>query len=63
MTQAQAHSLTVSQYSDELIEAVYAELSPQNLRNYKDHETRWKAERLTAIRTERNKRNPRKKAA
>jgi hypothetical protein len=63
MTQEQMHTLTVSQYSDELLEAVFLELSTQNLRNYKDNETRWKAERLTAIRAERNKRNPKKKAA
>jgi hypothetical protein len=63
MTQTQAHALTVSQYSDDLLEAVFQDLSTQNLRNYKDHETRWKAERLTAIRAERNKRNPKKKAA
>jgi hypothetical protein len=63
MNAQESHALTVSQYSDELLESVFEELSTQNLRNYRDHETRWKADRLSAIRKERNTRKLNTKAA
>lgn len=53
-----SHQAIVASYSDELIEAVIADISRYNLRDLRDHETRWKAERLSAARAERRRRKP-----
>ena len=53
------HCQILESYSDELLEAIIADLGKQNLSNYRDHETRWKAERLTAARQERKNRKGR----
>lgn len=57
-----SHQAIVKTYSDDLIEDLIADLSRFNLRDLRDHETRWKAERLSAARAERRRRklNPAK---
>ena len=57
MTQDQIHQVTVAGYCGALLEEVIADLSRFNLRNYRDHETRWKAERLSAAKKELKSRN------
>lgn len=48
-----SHEAIVATYSDDLLEVVIADLGRRNLRDYRDHETRFCAERLSASRTER----------
>jgi len=55
------HQLAASGYPDHLLHSVYEDLRKQNLRDYSDHETRWKAERLSAIAAERKRRGINKK--
>ena len=66
-----SHAGVVAAYPDALIEAAIDDLGKRNLRNQQDHETRWCAERASALRAERRKRKdagtwsiqPRKKTA
>ena len=51
-----SHQAIVKTYSDQLIEDIIADLGRFNLRDLRDHETRWKAERLSACRAERRRR-------
>jgi hypothetical protein len=51
-----AHDRAVSTYPDWLLDAVIDDLGRQNLRDYGNHETRWKAERSSAARAERRRR-------
>ncbi len=51
-----SHQAIVRTYSDDLIEDIIADLGRFNLRDLRDHETRWKAERLSAARAERRRR-------
>lgn len=50
------HDKAVAQYSGELLEDIIADLSKRNLRDFKDHEVRWSAQRLKACRAERRRR-------
>lgn len=56
MTEAQSHLVTVAAYPDHLLEALIADLGSRNLRNLKDHEVRFLADRSKAARAERRKR-------
>jgi hypothetical protein len=51
-----SHQAIVRAYPDDLIEDIIADLGRYNLRDLRDHETRWKAERLSAARAERRRR-------
>lgn len=51
-----SHEAIVRRYSDRLLEAVIADLGSRNLRNLRDHETRFLAERCKAARAERRRR-------
>lgn len=50
------HELIVAAYPDALIEAVIADLGQRNLKDQRDHEVRWAAERCSAARHERQAR-------
>lgn len=56
------HVDMVRRYEDALLERVYWQLRRQNLRDYSDDETRWKAERLKAVAAERRARKAALKA-
>lgn len=50
------HARAVRGYTDDMLDAVIADLSRRNLRDYGNHETRWLAERSSACRAERRAR-------
>lgn len=50
------HAATVATYSDALLDALLADCGRRNLRDYRDHETRWLAARSSAARAERKRR-------
>lgn len=54
-----SHEAIVAAYPDALIEAVIADLGRRNLRDQRDHEVRWAAERCSAARHERAARKAR----
>ena len=56
------HDRAVRDYSDDLIEYAIADLGRRNLRDYGNHETRWMAERSSALRAERRRRKELRKA-
>ena len=56
MTEAQSHYVTVAAYPDHLLEALIADIGTRNLRNLRDHETRFLADRSKAARAERRER-------
>jgi len=51
-----SHEAVVAEYSDELLVAVIADCGRRNLRDQRNHETRWLSERMSAARFERRKR-------
>lgn len=51
-----SHEHMVSLDNDYVLEAVINDLGKRNLSDYRDHETRWCADRLRAARAERRKR-------
>lgn len=51
-----SHTVTAKSYPDTLLEAVIRDLEKRNLRNLRDHATRWMAERSKALRAERRDR-------
>lgn len=51
-----SHEAIVAGYSDELLAAIVKDCGKRNLRDQKDHEKRWLAERLSAARWERKRR-------
>mgnify|MGYP006102187675 CR=1 FL=1 len=50
------HAHAVSGYDDTLLLAIYQDLKGKNYRDYRDTETRWKGQRLSAIGKEIKKR-------
>jgi hypothetical protein len=50
------HEITARSYPDDLIDQIIDDLARRNLRNYQDHETRWLADRSSALRAERRRR-------
>jgi hypothetical protein len=50
------HELAARRAPDWMIEAVIGDLGKRNLRNLRDHETRWCADRSKAFRAERRRR-------
>lgn len=48
-----SHGKAARLTSDSLLESVIGDLEKQNLSNLRDHETRWKAERIKEFRAER----------
>lgn len=52
-----SHEGQVREYPDWLLEAIIADLGKRNLRDMRDHEVRWCAERCKAARAERRRRN------
>jgi hypothetical protein len=50
------HTTAVATYPNWLLEAVIRDMGERNLRNQRDHEVRWCAERSSAARAERRKR-------
>lgn len=51
-----SHEAIVRTYSDALLEAVIEGHKHRNLRDYRDHETRWLGDRIKAARAERRRR-------
>lgn len=51
-----SHDAVVIQYPCWMLDAVIADAGTRNLRDYRDHETRWLAERCKAARAERRRR-------
>ena len=50
------HPQIVANYPDSLLEDIISDLSKRNLRDYRDFEVRWSADRLSACRKERKRR-------
>ena len=50
------HAEIVRNYPDALLLAIITQEGKRNLRNYQDHQTRWMAQRLSAVRAERRRR-------
>lgn len=50
------HDRAIASYTDDMLDAVIADLGRQNLRDYGNHETRWLAERSSACRALRRER-------
>lgn len=57
------NAIVVADYSDDLLDAIIADLGNRNLRDYSNHETRWLAERASACRAERRRRKTERSAA
>lgn len=51
-----SHEAIVRTYSDDLLEDIITDLGRRNLRDFRDHATRWMGERLKAARAERRTR-------
>lgn len=51
-----SHDAIVRTFPDWLLEAVIGDLGRRNLRDYRNHETRWLGERASAARAERRRR-------
>lgn len=51
-----SHEAVVRGYSDELVQGIIDDLGKRNLRDLRDHATRWQAERSSAARAERRRR-------
>lgn len=49
------HAKAIAGYSAAALEGVYQDLRRQNLRDYSDSETRWKAARMKAVAAARKK--------
>ena len=56
-----SHAGISATYSDELLESIIADLGQRNLRDLRDGETRWLAERMKACRAERRARKEAKR--
>jgi hypothetical protein len=56
MSHLASHELAARSYSDGLIDAIIDDLGNRNLRDQRDHETRWLAQRSSALRAERRRR-------
>lgn len=51
-----SHAAIVATYSDALLDSIIDDLGTRNLRDFRDHETRWLGERMKACRAERRAR-------